>query len=262
MGFAFGMDGIHWHDTCHLEVNGTHFHVIEGLRDLIAVKGSAERMLLGKTRPMVERYLRATAGCSVRHVFELGIFKGGSAAFLHALFQPRKLVAIDFKRRRSPHLDAYIERQRCQDALVPYYGVDQSDRSRLSEILRREFPAGELDLVVDDASHWLEETTVSFDVLFPRLRAGGLYIIEDWSWAHAAQDVWQMPSGLWSDKSSLAHLVFEIVLACASTPGLVEQVVIDRDMAIVTRGECRVDTQDFAISASYATRGRAFPPML
>ena len=39
-----------------------------------------------------------------------------------------------------------------------------------------------LDLVMDDASHLGPQTRASFETLFPRLRAGGLYIIEDWSW--------------------------------------------------------------------------------
>ncbi len=41
---------------------------------------------------------------------------------------------------------------------------------------------GHLDLVIDDASHMYEQTKRSFEILFPLLRPGGLYIIEDWSW--------------------------------------------------------------------------------
>ena len=37
-----------------------------------------------------------------------------------------------------------------------------------------------LDLVIDDASHLYGPTMASFEVLFPRLRPGGLYVIEDW----------------------------------------------------------------------------------
>jgi hypothetical protein len=41
-----------------------------------------------------------------------------------------------------------------------------------------------LDLVIDDASHIYGPTKASFQALFPLLRPGGLYLIEDWAWAH------------------------------------------------------------------------------
>jgi hypothetical protein len=44
-----------------------------------------------------------------------------------------------------------------------------------------------LDLVVDDASHLLAPSTATFEMLFPRLRPGGLFLLEDWSEAHLAE---------------------------------------------------------------------------
>jgi cephalosporin hydroxylase len=38
---------------------------------------------------------------------------------------------------------------------------------------------GELDIVIDDGSHVAEHQKISFDALFPLLKDGGLYIIED-----------------------------------------------------------------------------------
>jgi hypothetical protein len=40
-----------------------------------------------------------------------------------------------------------------------------------------------MNLVVDDASHTYEDTKASFETLFPLLQPGGIYAIEDWSWA-------------------------------------------------------------------------------
>lgn len=56
----------------------------------------------------------------------------------------------------------------------PYYGVNQADTVALERIVADEFQGQPLDLVIDDASHMLEETRVSFNCLFPKLRAGGL----------------------------------------------------------------------------------------
>ena len=40
------------------------------------------------------------------------------------------------------------------------------------------------DLIVDDASHLYRPTLASFEVLYPRLRPGGTYVIEDWAGDH------------------------------------------------------------------------------
>ena len=61
-----------------------------------------------------------------------------------------------------------------------YYGVDQGDAATLRRIVADEFGGEPLDLVIDDASHLLDPTRSSFNVLFPLLRPGGVYVIEDW----------------------------------------------------------------------------------
>ena len=54
----------------------------------------------------------------------------------------------------------------------------------MREILDHEFVDESIDLVIDDASHLYVETKASFEELFPRLRPGGLFIIEDWASGH------------------------------------------------------------------------------
>jgi len=61
----------------------------------------------------------------------------------------------------------------------------------LEECYGEEFGSDSVDLVIDDASHFLFETRESFRFLFPRLRPGGIYIIADWGWAHWPEDYWQ-----------------------------------------------------------------------
>ena len=64
-----------------------------------------------------------------------------------------------------------------------HFATSQCDGEMLRQIVLSEL-ADELDLVVDDASHTYEETKTSFELLFPLLSPGGIYVIEDWSWAH------------------------------------------------------------------------------
>ncbi|WP_394619045.1 class I SAM-dependent methyltransferase [Lentzea sp. JNUCC 0626] len=51
---------------------------------------------------------------------------------------------------------------------------DQGDAAFL-----RDLPTGPLDIVIDDGSHLSQDVITSFHALFPRLRPGGLYVVED-----------------------------------------------------------------------------------
>ena len=68
---------------------------------------------------------------------------------------------------------------------MTYYGRYQNKEGTLMAA-RANFPKG-IDLVVDDASHLYEQTKATFAMLFPLVRPGGNYVIEDWSWAHWAR---------------------------------------------------------------------------
>src|SRR4030095_2496968 len=117
-------------------------------------------------------------------IFELGIWDGGSTAFWCEFFQPKKLVAVDLSLRTdSKYFERYIESRALQQRVKTYWGVDQQNSDELLRISQLEFKTS-LDLVLDDASHHYRPTKSSFEALFPLIRPGGLYIIEDWAWAH------------------------------------------------------------------------------
>jgi hypothetical protein len=69
----------------------------------------------------------------------------------------------------------------------------QSDPARLAEVAEQ---IGPLDIVIDDGSHLSGDVVTAFTALFPRLRPGGLYVIEDlqtsywpgWNGGHTALD--------------------------------------------------------------------------
>ena len=58
--------------------------------------------------------------------------------------------------------------------------TDLADRPKMKSILDEEFPDRNIDLVIDDASHVYQETRSSFNSIFPYLKPGGIYIVEDW----------------------------------------------------------------------------------
>jgi hypothetical protein len=120
-------------------------------------------------------------------------------------------VCVDFESEPPPALERF--KLSCPFGRVTtHYGVDQEDRQRMNEIMAAEFPDG-LDLVIDDASHRYEPTKSSFETVFPFLRPGGIFVIEDWSWASEASA--QLPSHYAVDQSALTNLVFQfITLVC------------------------------------------------
>jgi hypothetical protein len=174
----------------------------------------------------------------------------------HKLATPEKLIAIDINPEPVAALENYIDNGNLRRVLKPYYGIDQSNSSKLREICSRELSGEPLDLVVDDASHFLEETRSSFNTLFPLLRPGGLYVIEDWSWAHASPEEPQESDGFWPERSPLTILVFELLLACGSMSGLIDEIVLNENSIWITRGNLKLNPAAFNISKQYLPRGR------
>lgn len=183
-------DRLHWADREHLRVGHAEFFLTFD-PDVMAVSESdSERFVLVKDKPMVEDLI-AVAPDPTENIVDLGIYKGGSIALYHELFQPKRLVGIDLSQNRVRALDDFISEHALGETIHLYYATHQGDKERLRTIVRDEFGEEWLDLVVDDCSHLFAQTRASFNVLFPRVRPGGLYVIEDWGSAHWPGDHWQ-----------------------------------------------------------------------
>ena len=139
---------------------------------------SDEEFCLVKSREFVEMYGRLERE-KPQHVLELGIYQGGSLVFFERLFRPERIVGIELSTTPIPALDRYIERG---SVIRTYMGTSQDDGRRLDEILSHEFPHG-IDLIVDDASHLYQPSRRSFEICFPYLKPGGVYVLEDWPWS-------------------------------------------------------------------------------
>jgi len=205
-----------------------------------------KRMLLVKSRWQAEWYERFLRDLQPQRVVEIGTFDGASLAMCAEIAQPQRLVGVDLRSEPSSALAVYIEERGLEDRVRPYYGVDQTDAARLNEILGGEFGDDPLDLVVDDASHALDATRETFDILFPRVRPGGVYLLEDWP-THRLPQVTQ----------PLAPLAFELCLACADSPDAIASVEVNRDYVIVRRGPGALESGTFALADCYELRERA-----
>lgn len=164
-------------------------------------------------------------------------------------------MAIDRKPPSRPTLGDYLARDGLAESLRVYDDVDQADRERVAAIVQEEFGTEQLDLVIDDCSHLYAPTCASFNELFPRLRPGGVYVIEDWSWAHTPGEEHDL-EGWWPDEVPLTRLVFELVLALPYAPGVISDLAVHDRSLRVTRGAAEIHPGQFDISACARSRGR------
>jgi len=102
-------------------------------------------------------------------VLEIGVFNGGSLELWNAVFpNATKVVGLDINARckiyENKDAGAYVD---IGDATNKPFIDHMSERH------------GTFDLIIDDGSHRNDHVIKSFELLFPRLNDGGLYIVED-----------------------------------------------------------------------------------
>jgi predicted O-methyltransferase YrrM len=172
---------------------------------------TSETFTILKSEPYLRVYEDLASSFSPRSILELGIFQGGSYVLLDKLFKPRRMSAVEIKPQPVAPLLQYLADN---EGRFVHFSTSQSDRKILEHIVRNEL-GDELDLVVDDASHTYEATKTSFEFLFPLLRPGGIYVIEDWSWAHHPN--YQSSDAPFSKHHALSNLLFEQIMLMGST---------------------------------------------
>lgn len=81
---------------------------------------------------------------------------------------------------------------------IHLFQMDQSDRAAWSHFM----PGLTFDFVCDDAGHYAKAQSVAFDCLWPRLKSGGIYSIED---------VQTWPDPLWNQEPQAVSLLAQLV---------------------------------------------------
>jgi SAM-dependent methyltransferase len=244
---------LEWRSDDELVVAGVSY----GLRPFtepFPSKGG-DRFCLRKPRPEVERLAALLKRLEPERVLELGVYQGGSTALIAQLARPSRLVALELESKPVRGLEQFIEANGLRDSVSVRWGTDAADPVRLARIWEQDLGAEPLDLVLDDASHHLDPTRRSFEALFPRLRPGGVYVIEDWAWAHSQVD-------MWPDRPPLSRLVLELSLAAAHRPELIASIEIDRAWAIVERGPGQAEHDSFSVRSSLDGRALAMADAL
>lgn len=98
---------------------------------------------------------------------EIGIFFGNSVRLWENYFSQAELHFMDVD----------LDRVQYHSPRANYHCVDQAKKLELENFVNK--VGGEFDVILDDGGHTMEQQLVSFDVLFPHVKKGGMYIIED-----------------------------------------------------------------------------------
>ncbi|MCX6334920.1 MAG: class I SAM-dependent methyltransferase [Bacteroidia bacterium] len=69
-----------------------------------------------------------------------------------------------------------FEKSQFEEHRIKIFRGDQTDKSLMDKIFSQ---IGEPDIIIDDGSHINEHVIQTFELLFPRLKTGGIYAIED-----------------------------------------------------------------------------------
>jgi hypothetical protein len=239
-----------WTNDNECVLDGVKFEV--GNSNFDNLRTSADRVWVLKGRPFFDRYDRVFGDLNPKAVLEVGIFEGGSALLLADRWSEAKIVGIDI-REPNPEVDRHIEHLGFRSRVSLHYGISQNDATSVRGIIEQNFPCG-IDVIIDDASHGYELTKATFDIAFPYLKPGGLYIVEDWAWAHWRD--WQASEN-WKDEPALSNLLFEVTMASASSGWIISEVYANGNFFGVRKAaECPNLDDSFHISDCYLSRGK------
>ena len=77
---------------------------------------------------------------------------------------------------------------------VPNCQILQGDASKREDLSRVGEIAGPFDVIIDDASHASPHQQITFATLFPFLKSGGIFFIEDLHWQPAKLEMSDVPT--------------------------------------------------------------------
>lgn len=178
--------------------------------DFHAHKTTRDQIVVLKPGSMIQEY-GALAG-DPKRIVEVGIFEGGSALLLADMFPEARILGIDHA-RGNPAIGYHAHRLGFAERIKLHFGVSQDDADRIPDLLRTMFGGDSPDFILDDASHIYGYSTRCFDILFPRLAVGGLYVIEDWGWHYWPG--YEPHPAFMQEGIPLSDMVHELVAATA-----------------------------------------------
>lgn len=98
---------------------------------------------------------------------EIGVYQGSSVKLWENYFRNGELHFIDID-----YTQLIYSPERAQ-----LHTGDQANSAHLLALMSK--VGGDFDIIIDDGGHTMQQQQVSFKTLFPYLKSGGVYVIED-----------------------------------------------------------------------------------
>ena len=109
-------------------------------------------------------------------LLEIGVFKGGSIDLWKNYFAPGlQIIGVDIDPQCKKFEETYPPLSADMPHLVKMFIGDQENKEFLAEVVKE----GPFDIVIDDGGHYMKQQIASFETLFPFVKDGGVYLIED-----------------------------------------------------------------------------------
>ena len=115
------------------------------------------------------RYYEKFNKRNIKNIVEIGSFLGCGTGAFKCFFYKSKIFA----------LDVTFDGNLINSKKIKKILIDQSDKDELKKFIKKYKLNKNIDLISDDGSHIDEHILISFKALFPSLKKGGKYFIED-----------------------------------------------------------------------------------
>jgi cephalosporin hydroxylase len=107
-------------------------------------------------------YQRYIGHLDLKLILEIGVLAGGSLKAFRELFPNGQVFGIDIDPKTEQFGGVFLG--------------DQRDRTFLNQVIDK---IGIPDLIIDDGGHHRSQQIDSFLILYPKMKSGGIYIVED-----------------------------------------------------------------------------------
>jgi hypothetical protein len=102
-------------------------------------------------------------------ILEIGVFRGASLLLWKEAFPKSKVYGID------KNTAIWKELLHGKKDIKVFVGQQQDKKFLKEQVI----PNAPFDIIIDDGSHWPKQQLATFEALWPHIKSGGFFVIED-----------------------------------------------------------------------------------